>query len=65
MIDFTLTENDEARLARSYAEARWVRQFVRDADENEAELPPASLPLVRQPPHARLPLDQALLARRA
>ena len=44
MIDFTLTENDEARLARSYAEAQWVRQFVREADENESVLPPDSLP---------------------
>jgi acyl-CoA dehydrogenase len=44
MIDFTLTENDQARLARLYAEAQFVRPFVRDADENEAELPPDTLP---------------------
>ena len=35
MIDFTLTENDQARLDRTYAEGRWVRQFVRAADEND------------------------------
>jgi len=44
MIDFTLTETDEARLGRIYAEGRFVRQFARDADENEGELPPSSLP---------------------
>jgi acyl-CoA dehydrogenase len=44
MIDFSLTENDHARLARIYAEGEFVRQFVRDADENESELPPDSLP---------------------
>ena len=44
MIDFTLTENDEARLARIYAEGEFTRQFVRDADENESELPPETLP---------------------
>ena len=44
MIDFTLTENDEARLARAYQEALYVRDFARDADENEAELPPEVLP---------------------
>jgi len=44
MIDFTLTENDQARLARTYAEAQYVRAFARDADENEAELPPEILP---------------------
>ena len=48
MIDFTLTENDQARLERTYAEGRWVRQFVRAADENEAELPPNMLPGVVQ-----------------
>ena len=44
MIDFTLTENDQARLARFYQEAEFVRAFARDCDENEAELPPATLP---------------------
>ena len=44
MIDFTLTDNDQARLARSYQEAEFVRAFARDADENEAELPPDTLP---------------------
>ena len=44
MIDFTLTENDEARLARIYAEGEYVRKFVRDSDENEQELPPETLP---------------------
>jgi len=44
MIDFSLTVNDEARLARLYQEAQFVRPFVRDADENEAELPPTRLP---------------------
>jgi acyl-CoA dehydrogenase len=44
MIDFSLTENDEARLARAYQEALFVRDFARDADENEAELPPEVLP---------------------
>ena len=44
MIDFTLTENDKARLARTYAESQYVRAFVRDADENESELPPEILP---------------------
>ena len=44
MIDFTLTENDEARLDRAYQEALFVRSFARDADENEAELPPEKLP---------------------
>jgi len=44
MIDFTLTENDKARLDRIYAEGEFVRQFARAADENEAELPPDLLP---------------------
>jgi acyl-CoA dehydrogenase len=44
MIDFTLTENDKARLARTYAESQYVRAYVRDADENESELPPEILP---------------------
>ena len=43
MIDFTLTENDKARLAHIYAQGEFVRQFARDADENEAELPPGRL----------------------
>ena len=36
MIDFTLTETDQASLARTYAQAEFVRAFARDADENEA-----------------------------
>jgi acyl-CoA dehydrogenase len=44
MIDFTLTKTDEARLDRAYQEALFVREFARDADENEKELPPEELP---------------------
>ena len=44
MIDFTLTETDEARLDRAYQEALFVRDFARDADENEKDLPPEELP---------------------
>jgi acyl-CoA dehydrogenase len=44
MIDFTLTENDKSRLAHIYAQGEFVRQFAREADENEAELPPQILP---------------------
>lgn len=44
MIDFTLTDNDKSRLEHIYAQGRFVRQFARDADENEAELPPEILP---------------------
>ena len=39
MIDFTLTENDKARLAHIYAQGTFVRQFARDADENEPVIP--------------------------
>jgi acyl-CoA dehydrogenase len=44
MIDFSLTDNDHARLARTYAEGVYIRGFARDADENESELPPEMLP---------------------
>ncbi len=44
MIDFRLTETDQAHLARTRAEGMICRQYARDIDENEAELPPDVLP---------------------
>jgi len=43
MIDFTLTENDKARLARTRAEALICRKYAREYEERE-ELPPDELP---------------------
>jgi acyl-CoA dehydrogenase len=43
MIDFTLTENDKARLARTRAEALICRKYARDYEERE-DLPPDELP---------------------
>jgi acyl-CoA dehydrogenase len=44
MIDFRLTETDKAHLERTRAEGMICRQYARDIDENEAELPPDTLP---------------------
>lgn len=44
MIDFTLTETDQAHLARARAAALICRGYARQYDENEEELPPAKLP---------------------
>jgi acyl-CoA dehydrogenase len=44
MIDFRLTETDKAHLARTRAEGMICRQYAREIDENEAELPPDVLP---------------------
>jgi acyl-CoA dehydrogenase len=43
MIDFTLTENDKAQLARTRAEAMICRKYAREYEERE-ELPPDELP---------------------
>jgi len=44
MIDFTLTENDKANLARTRAEALICRKYARYHDENEGDFPPDELP---------------------
>jgi acyl-CoA dehydrogenase len=44
MIDFTLTERDQAGLARTRAESLISRNYARQYDENEGELPPDVLP---------------------
>ena len=44
MIDFRLTETDEAHLARTFAEGEIIRRYAREVDENEAEMPPVVLP---------------------
>jgi acyl-CoA dehydrogenase len=44
MIDFTLTENDKAGLARTRAEALICRKYARYHDENEGDFPPDELP---------------------
>ena len=44
MIDFRLTETDEAHLARTFAEGEIIRRYAREVDENEAEMPPDVLP---------------------
>jgi len=44
MIDFTLTENDQAHLDHAREAALVCRKYAREADENEAELPPEELP---------------------
>ena len=44
MIDFRLTETDEAHLARTFAEGEIIRRYAREVDENEAEMPPMVLP---------------------
>ncbi|MBW2275448.1 MAG: acyl-CoA dehydrogenase family protein [Deltaproteobacteria bacterium] len=43
MIDFTLTENDKAALARTRAEALICRKYARYHDEQEGEFPPDEL----------------------
>ena len=43
MIDFTLTDNDKAQLARTRAEALICRKYAREYEERE-ELPPDELP---------------------
>jgi acyl-CoA dehydrogenase len=47
MIDFTLTENDKARLARTRAEALICRKYAREYEERE-ELPPDELPETKE-----------------
>jgi acyl-CoA dehydrogenase len=44
MIDFTLTENDEAQLARVRAQALICRKYARYYEEREGEFPPDELP---------------------
>ena len=44
MIDFRLTENDEAQLARTREEALICRKYSRYYDEREGEFPPDELP---------------------
>jgi len=44
MIDFTLTENDKAQLARIRDEALICRKYARYYEEREGELPPDVLP---------------------
>ena len=44
MIDFTLTENDKAHLARVRAEALICRKYARYYEEREGEFPPDELP---------------------
>ena len=44
MIDFTLTENDKAHLARIRAEALICRKYARYYEEREGEFPPEELP---------------------
>jgi acyl-CoA dehydrogenase len=44
MIDFTLTENDKAHLARVRAQALICRKYSRYYDEREGEFPPDELP---------------------
>ena len=44
MIDFRLTETDQAHLARTFAEGEIIRRYAREVDENEAEMPPDVLP---------------------
>jgi len=44
MIDFTLTENDKAHLARIRAEALICRKYARYYEEREGEFPPDELP---------------------
>ncbi len=44
MIDFTLTENDKAQLARIRAEALICRKYARYYEEREGEFPPEELP---------------------
>jgi acyl-CoA dehydrogenase len=44
MIDFTLTENDEAQLARVRAESLICRKYARYYEEREGEFPPDELP---------------------
>ena len=44
MIDFTLTENDKAQLARVRAEALICRKYARYYEEREGEFPPDELP---------------------
>jgi acyl-CoA dehydrogenase len=44
MIDFTLTENDQAALARTREAALIARTYARYYDENEHEMPPEVLP---------------------
>ena len=40
MIDFTLTENDKAHLARVREEALICRKYARYYEEREGEFPP-------------------------
>jgi acyl-CoA dehydrogenase len=44
MIDFTLTENDQAALDQARAQALLCRKYARYYDEHEHELPPEELP---------------------
>ena len=44
MIDFRLTETDQAHLGRTRAEAMISRQYARQFDENESEMIPDVLP---------------------
>jgi len=44
MIDFTLTETDEAHIEQARQAALICRQYAREYDENEAEMPPEELP---------------------
>lgn len=44
MIDFRLTENDKAHLAKTRAEGEICRRYAREFDENESEMIPDVLP---------------------
>ena len=44
MIDFRLTETDQAHLQRTRDEALIARNYARHYDENEGEFPPPTLP---------------------
>jgi acyl-CoA dehydrogenase len=44
MIDFTLTERDQAQLDRTRAAALICRKYARHYDENEGDFPPNELP---------------------
>ena len=44
MIDFTLTEHDQAQLDRTREAALICRKYARQYDENEGEFPPDELP---------------------
>jgi acyl-CoA dehydrogenase len=59
MIDFTLTENDKAQLARIRAQALICRKYARYYEEREGEFPPDELPETAEFYANAAPLPQA------